>query len=187
MVNQMKNYLSNLYARFEFWYAKKKIRLYEDFEFYDSEGDLFFIRIKSGKYKGVVFSISDMKISERGETAMLDFCTNIYETPIVGLDITDKGLVKFINNVVRILLADSVEEAKRNEQRRTVDLDEPHEEREIYEESLAVSEERVPKRKSRKKVVDGDSEVHTEIQQPTKRGSNTAVVRKRTKSKRTGV
>lgn len=187
MVRQMKNYLINLYAKFQFWNAKRKIKTMEDFEFYGSEDDLFLIKIKTGKFKDVVFSLSELKVREDGDGAMLDFTTYIHSSPDKTLDTNNKSFIQYINNVVRILLSESVEEMIRNEQRGVVGSDQPDEEREVYAEDTSVSEERLPKRKSRKTAVDRDSEVHTEVQQSTKRGSNTAVVRKRTKSKRTGV
>jgi hypothetical protein len=187
MASQVKKYLINLFAKFQFWNAKKTIKLNEDFEFYESEGDLFLMKIKTGKFKDVIFSISELKVREDDDGAVLDFTTRIHNSPDKTLDTDNKDFIKYINNVVRILLSESVEEMIRNEQRGVVGSNQLDEEREVYEEDSSISEERVSKRKSRKAAVDRDSEVHTEVQQPTKRRSNTAVTRRRTESKRTGV
>lgn len=183
MVRVVKKYLNDLVARFQFWNAKKEIQINEDFEFYDSEESLFFIRIKRGMYEGVVFSISNMKVREDSDgNALLDFETNIHESPIKNLDCDDKKFIRYINNVVRILLSEAVGEAQKYEQRGTVDSIESDEEREVYEESTSVSESSVSKRSRRKKVVDRDSEVSGEVQQPAKRRSPSNNRRKSTKS-----
>lgn len=187
MVKRIKSYLNNLWATFQFWIARKSIQLDRDFEFYGSDGDLFMIKIKTGKFKDVIFSVSQMNVKEDDCGALLDFYTTIHNSADKIIDTNDKSFIKYINNVVRILLSEAVEEIVRNEQRRNVDPIELDEEREVHEESASVPKKRVPARKPRKKAADRDTEVHTEVQQPAKRRSNTAVARKRTKSKRTGV
>lgn len=182
MVNRTFKYLSNLYAHFQFWYAKKTLVYDRDFELV-GDGDVIEIKVLTGKYIGIVFTIGEIKVMGDDDEAFLNFETSIIANP-KKIAIDNKKLVNYVNKVVRIVLSTAIEDLQvKDEQRRVVDIDESYEEREIHEEDSTVSEERVPARKSRKKVVGGDTEVYTEVQQPAKRGSNTAIARKRTKPK----
>jgi len=186
MVNRILRYLSDVQARIQFWYARKKIVFDRDIKIFDTEdATSIAIEIISGKYAGTAFTFEAIKVGGDDDNPMLSFDTVLLKNP-KKFDINDKGLLKYIGDVMRIILHDAVKERASNDSRNN-DIDEPHEEREVYEESSTVSEARVSPRTTRKKIVDSDSEVHPTIQQPTKRASNTALARRRTKSDRTRV
>jgi hypothetical protein len=183
MVKLMLKYLKNKKATFDFWLAKKTINLDELIEVVDS--DQLGIKIKKGRYAGVVFSYDDIKVrEEEGAGGLLDFQTVIVSAPshLKKDFINEKSFVSMVNDILRLLLIESIKIAeKKSEQRGTIDPDESVEEREVHEESASISEERVPARKRRKKTVQGDTELHSEVQQPTKRRSSKSNAPKRTK------
>lgn len=169
MVRSMLRFLSNALATFQFWYAKKTIRMDRDFSIVGTD-DFIEIKIDTGKYKGTVFAIDSLKLEERGESAFLTYKISLSENPR-SIDVNNKGLINYTNKIVRIILSESVEaEVKRDEQRRAFDSDESGEEREIREESPPVPKKRVPSRKPRAKTVPVDPTVHDAVQQPAKRG-----------------
>lgn len=164
----MGKFLSDLIARFQFWYAKKTIRLDRDFCLVESDG--IGIRILRGKYKGTVFALDNLRLKEQGEEAFLTYDITLLKNPL-SVAVEDDNLIKVVNKIVRIILSESVkDEVSRNEQRRNADSDESLFEREVREESPPVPQKRVPSRKPRAKTVSSDSTVHAEVQQPPKRG-----------------
>lgn len=184
MVKQILRKIIDLIATLEFWYAKKTLKLDRDFILHGDAG--LEIKILRGRHKGIVFTISDMKLIEENDTGYLKYKINLVEYP-KSTNINDTSLMRYAHNITRVLLSEAAEEKVRDEQRRDVNNIELDDEREVCEEDPSIHEERVSKRKPRKSTVQSDTELHKQVQQPTKRRSNTAIARQRTKSDRTGI
>ena len=154
--------LSDWIANIRFWYAKNFIKHNKHYEFMldMSDTDAMAVRFLK-KYSGVIVEYS--KIHMSGDTEM-SFEFNIIANP--GLYNTNtQRFINFANDVFRSIIHNSVEYAKEHNENRNTSAVKFDAERSLYEESVTVSEERIPERKPRKKTVRGNKRVRAEVQQ----------------------
>jgi hypothetical protein len=154
-------------AKLTFWYAKKFIKLNKHYEFmFDvSNADAFAVRILK-KYPGVIVEISDLEMIADAELA---YNINVVANPNL-CKVDSKGFHRFTSYIICNMISSAVENAQREvNENRNVDSVKSNAQRVLHEESVAVSEERVPTRKPRKKSVRGNKEVRPEVQQSSAR------------------
>lgn len=166
--------LQSKWATFRFWLACKLFKRGRDYVVSKDENDVALIEITRGKYKGIKFAFGGIHLEEENGTGTLEFRTYVLYNPN-NADITSKRFVGITSNILRVLLQEvareSVNEAREN------DSAESDEERGVREESTPVLERRVSRGESRKESISGDTELHPEIQQASKRkrgGTRTA-------------
>lgn len=164
----MNNFLAELKAKYDFWYVKKFFKLDKQYTFFMDLNNPQNLAIKLlGKYDGVIVEFSNIQVSEQSD-AMISFDTDIIANP----NLYDTNSTRFKNytaNVMRSMILTSVEYAEKvvaNENGNS-DLVESDAQRALYEEDVAILEERVPERKSRKKVVRRSKKIRSKVQQPT--------------------
>ena len=150
-MKSLKTILLNLLAKYEFWRAMR-LRSDKDWEFMldISNPEAFSIRILKKRWKSVIVEYSGLHMSD---DMQMSFDMNVIANP--NLKNTDsKAFKKFTTDIIRSIIVASVERAKEvvNENG-TVDFVEPLEERIVHEEDDSVPEERVSKRKPRKKTL----------------------------------
>ena len=148
-------------ARLSFWYVKRYYKLDKQYTFMHdvSKPDAFAIRLL-GKFDGVIVEYDDIKISDDGQ---LSFDYNVIANPNLK-DTTKKSFLRFTTNVMRSIIINSIEMVEKSQdENRKLDPVEPVEERIVHEESPAVSEERVPDRKPRKKAVRRSKKIRSEV------------------------
>jgi hypothetical protein len=162
-----------LKEQFELWWARKTIKDGRDFEIQMDDIGMR-ITILKGKFAGVEYRYSPLKVID--DEGLVDFHTVVEYIP-ENVDVADPKFAKLTTNILRILLSEAIpetaaqakqEQAQVIDENRKVDTDSVDEGREFYEESSALLEKRVSKRKPRKKAVPADTEPHSEIQQPAK-------------------
>lgn len=161
MLNKIKNRL----ALMQFWWAEKTIREGRDFEVVNDDLGAA-ITILKGNFSGVQFRFGPMRFVESREN-LLEFNTVVVYNPLKA-DVLNPKFEKLTSNILRILLKEIVAEKQVIDENRNVDSGELAEERDFYEEVPPVLEERVSKRKSRKKNISADSGSHSEVQQSAK-------------------
>lgn len=164
----MNNFFAELKAKYDFWYVKKFFKLDKQYTFFLDLSNPKNLAVKLlGKYEGVIVEFSEIQVSEQSD-ASISFDTDIIANP----NLHDTNSTRFKNytaNVMRSIILASVEYAEKvvaNENGNS-DLVESDAQRAIHEEDVAISEERVPERKPRKKVVRRSKKIHSEVQQPT--------------------
>jgi hypothetical protein len=156
--------IDNLIAKLEFWYVKKFYKVDKQYTFFvDLNGPPGSFAVKFlGKYDGVIVEFTEVKVTDDG---LLNFDYDIISN-LNNVNVKSKSFVRFTSNVMRSILMSAIDNAMKepNESRNTdpVKLDS---ERDLYEEGVAVPEERVPDRKPRKKGVRGNKTVRSEVQQ----------------------
>ena len=155
--------LYNLIARFEFWFAKRFIKLDKHYTFFvdlnGQEGSFAIKYLK--KYNGVIVEFANVKIS--GDDGQLTFDYDVIANPN-NHNTKSSSFIRFTSNVMRNILYNAIENGMREEnENRNIDPVKSNAQREVYEESVAVSEERVPERKPRKKAVRRNKTVHTQV------------------------
>ena len=158
----MMNKIQDLIARYEFWYARKFIKLDKHYTFFfDLNGDSSTFAVKYlKKYDGVIVEFGNVTVGNDGQmTFDYDIISNVN-----NCNVKTKRFDRFTQNVMRSILHGAIENNKRdmNENRNT-DLVKFDSERGIHEEVSTVSEERVSNRKSRKKTVRGNKAIHPEV------------------------
>jgi hypothetical protein len=160
----MKNKILDLIAKFEFWYAVKRIKLDEHYTFFfDLAGEPGTFAVKLlRKYDGVIVEYSNIRVDKDNQ---LNFDVDVVSN-VNNCDTKSKAFNRFTSNIMRSIIHNSIETAERgkNENGNT-DLVESDSERTIHEEVSAVSEKRVPERKPRKKTVRRNKAVHSQVQQ----------------------
>lgn len=167
----MKNKINEYKARLEFWWAKRTLKDGRDFTLSFDDAGLK-VTLLTGKFKGVEYRYSPLTVREDDE-GLVDFTTLVVYNP-ENADVSDPAFQKHTSNILRILLADAVGEHELSikeqviDENRDTDTSELDQERGFHEESSALLEKRVSKRKPRKKVVPADSGVHPQVQQPAK-------------------
>ena len=153
--------LDEFLAKLEFWYVRKFFKLDKQFTFMHdvSKPNALSVRFV-GKFEGVIVEYDNVKISDDGQ---LHFDFNIIANPNLKNTGT-ASFLRFTKNVMRSIIINSIElaEKEQNEDRK-FDLDEFDDERDLHEEGPAVSEERVPKRKPRKKAVRRNKAIHSKV------------------------
>ena len=161
----MKNKFLDLIAKFEFWYAKKFIKVDKHYTFFvDLNGEPGTFAIKFLKrYEGVIVEFANVQVS--GDTGQMTFDYDIISN-VNNCDVKSKRFIRFTEHVMRSILYDAIENDTRDKnETRNIDSIEFDSERSIHEEVVTVSEERVPKRKPRKKTVRRNKAVHSKVQQ----------------------
>ncbi len=154
--------LENLIAKLEFWYVKKFFKVEQQYTFFvDLNGPPGSFAVKFlGKYDGVIVEFTDVKVTDEG---LLNFDYDIISN-VNNVNTKSKSFVRFTSNVMRSILMSAIDNAEKdlNENGNT-DLVESDAERVLHEEDVAVSEERVSDRKSRKKSIRGNKGVHPKV------------------------
>ena len=165
------NKLADLKAKLEFWYVKNFFKLDKHWTFFlDLNRDntnSFAVKILK-KYPDTIIEFSDIHMKENGE---MSFDFNVIANPRLHKTESD-GFKRFTANIMRSMILHSVESLEKEvNENRNIDLVKSDTQRTIYEESVAVSEERVPDRKPRKKTVRRNKKVHSEVQHSAAEGS----------------
>jgi hypothetical protein len=162
----MNNFFAELKAKYDFWYVKKFFKLDKQYTFFLDLNNPKNLAVKLlGKYEGVIVEFSNIQVSEQSD-ATISFDTDIIANP--NLHNTNSTRFKnYTANVMRSIILASVEYAEKvvENENGNSDLVESDAQRAIHEEDIAISEERVPERKPRKKAVRRSKKVHSEIQQ----------------------
>lgn len=157
----MRNYILDLIARVNFWYATRNFASEKDYKFFLDLNDenSFCIEILR-KYPRTVIEFKNVQM---GEGQYLHFDFDVIANPELH-DINSKKFKKFVSYIMMAIIADSVKYSKGivNENRAS-DPFESLEERDILEESDPISEVRVSKRKPRKKVVRGNKNIRSKV------------------------
>jgi hypothetical protein len=156
--------IENLIAKLEFWYVKKFFKVDKQYTFFvDLNGPPGSFAIKFlGKYEGVIVEFTDVKVSDGG---LLNFDYDVISN-VNNADTKSKSFQRFTSNVMRSILLSAIDNAiKEGNENRNTDLVESDAERVFHEEDSALSEERVPDRKPRKKGIRRNKGVHSEVQQ----------------------
>lgn len=156
------NKIQDLIAKLEFWYARKFIKLDKHYTFFlDLNGDPGSFAVKFlKKYDGVIVEFTDVDLGNDGQLSFnYDIISNVN-----NCNVQSKSFVRFTQNVMRSIIFSSIENYKKgSNENRELDLVELDSERGFYEEGVAVPEERVSNRKSRKKTVRRDKGVHSKV------------------------
>jgi hypothetical protein len=156
--------LEQLIAKLEFWYVKKFFKVEKQYTFFvDLNGPPGSFAIKFlGKYDGVIVEFTDVKVTDDG---LLNFDYDIISN-VNNVNTQSKSFVRFTSNVMRSILMSAIDNAVKEEnENRNIDPVESNAERVFHEEDSAISEERVPDRKSRKKSIRGNKAVRSKVQQ----------------------
>ena len=154
----------DLIAKAEFWYVKKFFKVDKQYTFFvDLNGPPGSFAVKFlGKYDGVIVEFTDVKVTDEG---LMNFDYDIISN-VNNVDTKSKSFQRFTSNVMRSILLSAIDNAmKEGNENRNTDLVESDAERVFHEEDLAISEERVPDRKSRKKSIRGNKAVRSKVQQ----------------------
>jgi hypothetical protein len=154
--------LEQLIAKLEFWYVKKFYKVDKQYTFFvDLNGPPGSFAIKFlGKYEGVIVEFTDVKV---GDDGLMTFDYDVISN-VNNVNTKSKSFVRFTSNVMRSILLGAIENTmKEGNENRNIDLVESDAERVLHEEDVAVSEERVSDRKSRKKSIRGNKRVHSKV------------------------
>lgn len=159
------NKLQDLKAKFDFWYVKKFFKLDKQYTFFLDVNNPQNLAVKLfGKYDGVIVEFSNIQVSEKTD-ATITFDTDIIANPKLHKTDTNK-FKNYTANVMRSIILASVAYAEKViDENGNSNLVESDAERSIHEESITVSEERVPDRKPRKKGIRGSKKVRSTVQQ----------------------
>lgn len=163
----MMSKIQDLIAKYEFWYAKKFIKLDKHYTFFlDLNGPPGSFAIKFlKKYDGVIVEFTNVKVS--GDTGELTFDYDIISN-LNNCNVKSRSFIRFTSNVMRNIIYSAVENAKKDDnENRKSDLVEFDSERSVYEEVSPVSETRIFDGEPRKKTVRRNKAVRSEIQQPS--------------------
>lgn len=158
----MKSKIQNLIAKFEFWYAKKFIKLDKHYTFFfDLNGEPGSFAIKYlKKYDGVIVEFSNVTVSDEG---LLNFDFDVISN-VNNCNIKSKGFERFTQNVMRSMIYNAVKNLEKDlNENGKLDLVELDSERNIHEEGFTVSEERVSDRKPRKKTIRANKGVRSKV------------------------
>ena len=149
---------NELLAKIQFWRAKN-LKLGEDYDFFLdlSNHEALAIKILK-KYPGVIIEYTNIHMST--DTNMSYDLTVIANPNLHDTD--SKKFQDFTMKIFRSILLGSIEhiEKDKNENRNT-DTVESDSERTVYEEESAIPQERISKRKPRKKTVRRNKAVHS--------------------------
>jgi hypothetical protein len=154
---KISNFFYNLQAKYEFWQAKK-IKLEVDYQvFYDASDPQAIAFRMLKKYPGVIVSFSNIEL---GEESQMHFDFSVIANPNL-CNVESVKFKRFTSDIFRSIIIESIKSAKEQNENGTSDPVESAEERIVYEEVAPVSEERVPRRKPRKKAVRGNKTVRS--------------------------
>ena len=156
------NKIHDLIAKFEFWYARKFIKLDKHYTFFfDLNGPPGSFAIKFlKKYDGVIVEFANVKVGDDGQlTFDYDVISNVN-----NCNVKSERFARFTSNVMRNILYGAIENYKKEpNENRELDLIELDSERDFYEEGVAVPEERVSDRKPRKKTIRANKGVRSKV------------------------
>ena len=154
--------LKELIAKLEFWYVKKFYKIEKQYTFFvDLNGPPGSFAIKFlGKYDGVIVEFTDVKVTDEG---LLNFDYDIISN-VNNVNTKSKSFDRFTSNVMRSILISAINNFEKdlNENGNT-DTVKSDAERIFHEEDVAISKERVPDRKSRKKSIRGNKGVRSKV------------------------
>ena len=155
--------LEDLLAKIQFWRAKRYIKLGRDYDFFLdlSNKDALAVKILK-KYPGVIIEYTNVYMST--DTQMT------YDVAVIANpNLHNTETTKFKNfttaifrSIINSALENSQKEVNENRNTDSIKFDS---ERVLHEEIVAVSEDRVPERKPRKKTVRRNKTLHSEVQQ----------------------
>lgn len=158
----MMNKIYDLFAKFEFWYAVKFIKLDKHYTFFlDLNGASGSFAIKFlGKYDGVIVEFANIKVGDNGlMTFDYDVISNIN-----NCNVKSKRFIRFTGNVMRSMIYNSVQNLEKDlNENRELDFVESDSKRNLHEEGTAVPEEGVSDRKPRKKTVRRNKGIHSKV------------------------
>ena len=161
-LQKMTSKIQNFIAKFEFWYARKFIKLDKHYTFFvDLNGEPGSFAIKYlKKYEGVIVEFNNVKLDDSGQmTFDYDVISNVN-----NCDVKSKTFQRFTSNVMRNIIHGAVENfMKEDNESGKLDLVELDSERDVHEEGAAVPEERVSNRKPRKKTVRRNKSIHSQV------------------------
>jgi hypothetical protein len=160
----MMSKLADLKARLEFWYVKKFCKLDKHWTFFldlnQDSNKSFAVKILK-KYPDTIVEFANIEMKDDGE---LSFDFDVIANPKLH-DTESKGFKKFTTNIMRSMILHSLESLEKEvNENRNIDLVKSNTQRTVHEESVAISEERVPERKPRKKAVRRNKKVYPEVQ-----------------------
>ena len=154
--------MSNLLAKFEFWYARNFIKLDKHYTFFlDLSGDPGSFAIKYlKKYDGVIVEFNHVKLDDNGELSFdYDIISNVN-----NCNVKSKSFERFTLNVMRSIIYGAIKNLEKDfNENGKLDLVKSDSERGIHEEVTPVLEEGVSDRKPRKKTVRRDKGVHPKV------------------------
>ena len=153
--------MRDLLARLQFWYVKNRFKHGREYEFYLDLSDVEAYAVKLlRKYPDTIVEFKNVKFDENGA---LSFDVVIVANPKLH-NTESRGFKNFTSNVMRSIITNAIDNFERNiDDYRAIDSNQLDQERVIHEESVAVPEERVSKRKPRKKTVRRNKKLHTEV------------------------
>jgi hypothetical protein len=154
--------LDQLIAKLEFWYVKKFFKVDKQYTFFvDLNGPPGSFAIKLlGKYDGVIVEFTDVKV---GDDGLMTFDYDVISN-VNNANTKSKSFQRFTSNVMRSILLGAIENTmKEGNENRNTDLVESDEERAFHEEDSALSEERIPDRKPRKKGIRGNKGIRSKV------------------------
>ena len=158
----MMNKIQDLIAKYEFWYARKFIKLDKHYTFFlDLNGPPGSFAIKFlKKYDGVIVEFANVKVGDGGlMTFDYDVISNVN-----NCNVKSRSFERFTQHVMRSILYGAVENHKKEpNENRELDFVESDSERGIHEEVSTVSEKRVSDRKPRKKTVRRNKGIHSQV------------------------
>ena len=156
------NKIQDLIAKYEFWYARKFIKLDKHYTFFlDLNGPPGSFAIKFlKKYDGVIVEFANVKVGDDGQlTFDYDVISNVN-----NCNVKSKSFTRFTSNVMRSILYGAIENYKKEpNENRELDFVESDSERGIHEEVASVLEKRVSNRKPRKKTLRANKGVHPKV------------------------
>jgi hypothetical protein len=154
--------IQDLIAKYEFWYARKFIKLDKHYTFFvDLNGEPGSFAIKFlGKYDGVIVEYTNVAVGENG---LLTFDYDVISN-VNNCDVKSKSFIRFTQNVMRSMIYNAVKNLEKDlNENGKLDLVEFDSERDIHEEGSTVSEEGVSNRKPRKKAVRANKGLHPKV------------------------
>ena len=154
--------IQDLIAKFEFWYAKKYIKVDTHYTFFldlNSEPGSFAVKYLK-KYDGVIVEFSNVNVTDDG---LLTFDHDVISN-VNNCNVKSKRFGRFTSNVMRNIINSAIENAmKEDNENRNSNLVEPRSQRTVHEEVASVLEEGVSDRKSRKKTIRANKGVHPKV------------------------
>lgn len=157
--------IQDLIAKFEFWYARKFIKLDKHYTFFvDMNGEPGSFAIKYlKKYEGVIVEFNNVKIENNELKFDYDIISNLN-----NCNVKTAKFDRFTSHVMRNIILSAVENHKKEQDENgNFDFVESDTKRTVHEEVSSILEERVPDRKPRKKTVRRNKKLHSEVQQPS--------------------
>ena len=154
--------IKNLIAKLQFWYVKKFYKIDKQYTFFvDLNGPPGSFAVKFlGKYDGVIVEFTDVKV---GDDNLMNFDYDVISN-VYNANVKSKSFDRFTSNVMRSILLGAIENTmKEGNENRNTDLVESDEERAFHEEDSALSEERIPDRKPRKKGIRGNKGIRSKV------------------------